>query len=57
MQDLKHVMVEEVCVLGVARTLYVSDSPYSTFLEEIDIDFFLDILLDSGVDGESIDSL
>ena len=57
MQDVKHVVVEEVCVPGVAGTLDVSGVPYSPILEEIDIDFFLDLLLDPGVDGESIDSL
>ena len=53
MQDAKHVMVEEVCVPGVARTLDVSGAPYYTILEEIDIDFFLD----PRVVGESINSL
>ena len=57
MQDLKHVMVEEVCVPGVAGTLDVSSAPCSTILEEIDIVVFLDLLLDPGVVGESIDSL
>ena len=57
MQDLKHVIVEEVCVPGVAGTLDVSSAPYSTILEEISIVFFLYILLDPGVVGESIDSL
>ena len=57
MQDLKHVVVEEVCVPGVVGTLDVSGAPYSTILEEIDIVFFLDLLLDPGVVGESIDSL
>ena len=57
MQDSKHVVVEEFCVLGVAGTLDVSGAPYSTILEEIDIVFFLDLLLDLGVVGESIDSL
>ena len=57
MQDLKHVMVEEVCVPGVAGTLDVYGTPYSTILEEIDIVFFLDLFLDPGVVGESINSL
>ena len=57
MQDSKHVMVEEVCVPGVAGTLDVSGAPCSTILEEIDIVFFLDLLLDPGVVGEPIDSL
>ena len=57
MQDAKHVLVEDVCVPGVAETLDVSGAPCSTILEEIDIVFFLDILLDPGVVGESIDSL
>ena len=57
MQYSKHVMVEELCVLGVAGTLDVSGAPCSTILEEIDIVFFLDLLLDPGVVGESIDSL
>ena len=52
MQDLKHVVVEEVCVSGVAGTLDVSGAPCSTILEEIDIKFFLDILLDLRVVGE-----
>ena len=50
-------MVEEACVPGVARTLDVSGASCSTILEEIDIDFFIDLLLDLGVVGESIDSL
>ena len=57
MSDLKHVMVEEVCVPGVAGTLDVSHAPCSAILEEIDIVFFLNLLLDPGVVGESIDSL
>ena len=57
MQDSKHVVVEEVCVPGVVGTLDVSSAPCSTILEEIDIVFFLDHLLDLGVVGESIDSL
>ena len=57
MHDLKHVMVEEFCVPGVAGTLDVSGTPCSTILEEIDIVFFLDLLLDPVVVGESIDSL
>ena len=57
MQDAKHVVVEEVCVPGVAGALDVSGTPYSTILEEIDIAFFLDLLLDPGVVGESIDSI
>ena len=48
--------MEEICVLGVAKELDVF-VPYSTFLEVIVIDFFLYILLDRGVDGESMDSL
>ena len=56
MQDSKHVMVEEFCVRGVAGTLDVSGSPYSPILE-IDIVFFLDLLLDPRFVGESIDSL
>ena len=56
MQDEKHVVVEEVCVPGVAGTLDVS-APCSTFLEVIVIVFNLDFLLDPGVVGESIDSL
>ena len=57
MQDAKHVMVEKIYVLGMARTLDVSGALYSTSLKEIDILFFLDLLLDPRVDGESIDSL
>ena len=57
MQDVKHVLVKEVCVPGVARTLDVFGTPCSTILEEIDIDFFLDLLLNPKVYGESIDSL
>ena len=57
MQDSKQVMVEEVCVPRVDGTLNVFGTPYSTILEEIDIVFFLDLLLDLGVVGESIDSL
>jgi hypothetical protein len=57
MQDAKQVVVEEVYILGVAGTLDVSGTLCSTILEEIDIDFFLDLLLNPGVDGESIDSL
>ena len=57
MQDEKHGMVEEVYVPGVVGTLDVSGAPCSMFLEKIDIDFLLDLLLDLGVDGESINSL
>ena len=57
MQDSKHVVVEEVCVPGVVGTLDVSGALYSTILKEIDIVFFLDLLLDPGVVGESINSL
>ena len=57
MQDSKYAVVEEVCVSGVTGTLDVSGAPCSTILKEIDIVFFLDLLLDPGVVGESIDSL
>jgi hypothetical protein len=56
MQDVKHGVGEEVCVPIVARTLEVS-APYSTFLDFIVIDLLLDLLLDLGLVGESIDSL
>ena len=42
-------MLEEVCVPGVAGTLDVPGTPYSTILDEIGIVFFLDLLLDPGV--------
>ena len=57
MQDAKHVMVEEVCVPGVVGTLDVSGTPCSTILEDIYIDFSLDLLLNLGVNGQLIDSL
>lgn len=56
MQDAKHVLVDEVCVLEVVGTLDASTS-CSTFLEVIVMHVFLDLLLDPRVDGESIDSL
>ena len=49
-------MVEEICDLGVVGTLDVS-TPYSTFLEVIEIEFLLDIFHDPGINGESINSL
>ena len=56
MQDTKNVVVDEVCVPKVVRALDVS-TPYSTFLEVIVMDYFLYLLFNLGVDGESINSL